>query len=77
LYFYLKNKDGLVVGVDFFGTVKFKTKKVIIDRVVEVYRFSADGGLWSFMFSDFMALHHLLLNGLPEPPHRSSSPLVA
>jgi hypothetical protein len=36
LYFYLKNKDGLVVGVDFFGTVKFKTKKVIIDRVVEV-----------------------------------------
>jgi hypothetical protein len=37
VYFYLKNKDGLVVGVDFFGTVKFKTKKVIIDRVVEVY----------------------------------------
>jgi hypothetical protein len=23
------------------------------------------------------ALHHLLLNGLPEPPHRSSSPPVA
>jgi hypothetical protein len=39
LYFYLKNKDGLVVGVDFFGEVKFKTRKVIIDRVVEVYPF--------------------------------------
>ena len=39
MYFYLKNKDGLVVGVDFFGEVKFKTRKVIIDRVVEVYPF--------------------------------------
>jgi hypothetical protein len=39
LYFYLKNKDGFVIGVDFFGEVKFKTKKVIIDRVVEVYPF--------------------------------------
>jgi CubicO group peptidase (beta-lactamase class C family) len=26
-------------------------------------RFSADGGSWPFMFSDFMALHHLPLNG--------------
>jgi hypothetical protein len=39
VYFYLKNKDGLVIGLDFFGEVKFKTKKVIIDRVVEVYPF--------------------------------------
>jgi len=39
VYFYLKNKDGLVAGVDFFGEVKFKTKKVIIDKVVEVYPF--------------------------------------
>ena len=39
MYFYLKNKDGLVIGVDFFGTVKFKTKKVVIDKVVEVYPF--------------------------------------
>ena len=39
MYFYLKNKDGLVAGVDFFGEVKFETKKVIIDQVVEVYPF--------------------------------------
>jgi hypothetical protein len=39
LYFYLKNKDGFVIGLDFFGEVKFKTKKVIIDQVVEVYPF--------------------------------------
>jgi len=29
------------------------------------------------MFDDFKALHHLLLNGLPEPPHRRGSPPVA
>jgi hypothetical protein len=29
----------------------------------EKHRFSADGGSWPFMFSDFMALHHLPLNG--------------
>jgi len=34
------------------------------------HRFSADGG--SLFYP-----HHLPLNGLPEPPHRRSSPLVA
>ncbi len=42
-----------------------------------IHRFSADGGSYSFMFDDFMALHHLPLNSLPEPPHRRSSPPVA
>jgi len=41
------------------------------------HHFSVDGGSSPFMFDNFMALHHLLLNGLPEPPHRSSSPVVA
>jgi len=42
-----------------------------------VYRFSADGGSLSFVFTDFKTPHHLLLNGLSGPPHRSDSPLVA
>jgi len=53
-------------------------------KVEEVYypglatsRFSADSGSQPFVFSDFMAPHHLPLNGLPEPAHRSGSPLVA
>jgi hypothetical protein len=40
-------------------------------------RLSADGSSSSFTFGDFQAPHHLPLDGLPKPAHRSSSPLVA
>ena len=49
---------------------------VWIDAVIRS-RFSVDGGSSPFMSIVFKAPHHLLLNGLPEPPHRSGSPPVA
>jgi hypothetical protein len=53
-------------------------KKLLFYQLIEErLRFSVDGGSSPFIFTDFMALHHLLLNGLPEPPHRRSSLLVA
>jgi hypothetical protein len=38
------------------------------------YRFSVDGGSWPFIFMDFKALRHLLLNGLSEPPSPQKLP---
>ena len=42
-----------------------------------VDRSSVDGGSQPLIFTYFKAPHHLLLNGLPKPTHRRSSPLVA
>jgi IS605 OrfB family transposase len=50
---------------------------VLNDICAYLYRFSVDGGSQPLIFTYFKAPHHLPPNGLPEPPHRRSSPLVA
>jgi hypothetical protein len=65
-----------IVGA-YMACMQSNTYYLLYYIVEIVNRFSADGGSSSFMFSGFMALHYLLLNGLLEPPYRSGSPLVA